>query len=128
MSTSDATLLGLSRTGFELPEFAARGIQMTMAPIEAAAVIERDVNGNLINLSDGISAFQKYKFTLSCTDQESPDFAGIWPGDTFTLTCLPDLGSAAAASFTVMLMPPGWQVSRDEWEAVTGWSMELEQV
>ncbi len=131
------TLLGLSLDGdtFELPEFACRGITMTMEPIESAATIRRDVNGNLVNLSSGFEQFRKYRFQLSCDDVESPGFAAmssessaIWPGDEMTLICVPELGATEQQTFTAMVMAPGWQVSRDEYGAVTSWSLNLEQV
>jgi hypothetical protein len=137
MSLSDATLLGLELVagGFTLSEFSARGISMTMAPIDSSAQILRDVNGNLVNLTEGMSQFQKYKFGMSCSDMESPGFAevssardAIWPGAKFYLTCLPSLGAEEAITVTAMVMTPGWQVTRDEWGAVTSWSMDLEQV
>lgn len=135
MSLSDSTVLGLERIGggFALTEFAARGIGMTMQPLETAAQIARDVNGNLVNLMDGFDQFKKYKGTISCDDMDSPGFAdattaadGVWQGDKFTLTCLPHLGSEEAITMTVMCM--NWNVARDEWGAATSWSFEWEQV
>ncbi len=133
---TETTLLGLSRAGFELSDYAARGISMTMEPIGAAGNVRRDVNGNLVNLSQ--PQMQKYAFKISCTDQESPGFAemsseadAIWPGDIFELTCIPQLGSSASEEqqeFTVMVMAPGWQVQTDEYNADVGWSLDLEQV
>lgn len=136
MALIDSTLLGLSKVGggFELPEYAARGITMTMSPV-GGADIRRDVNGNLVDLLEGITAFRKYRFTLSCDDMDSPGFAAessgseaLWPGDKVTLACLPHLGSEEQQTFTAMVMQPGWEVTRDEWGAATSWSLELEQV
>lgn len=133
MALSDSTLLGLSLNAglFALPEFAARGLTMTMEPIAASANVRRDVNLNLVNF--GRVEARKYKFTISCTDHESAGLAenttdqdAIWPGDEFTLTCIPQLGSAEARTFTVLLTSP-WKLSRDEWEAQSSWSMEFEQ-
>lgn len=135
MALSDSTLLGLTRTGggFALGEFAARGISMQMSEIDQAADIRRDVNGNLINVLDGVTAFQKYKFSLSCEDMESPGFAAATggrtafrKGDAATLICIPDLGATEQQTFTVMNM--GWTVTRDDWNAITSWSLDLEQV
>ncbi|MBR1150075.1 hypothetical protein [Bradyrhizobium sp. JYMT SZCCT0428] len=135
MALSDSTLLGLTRTGggFTLAEFSARGISMQMSEIDEAADIVRDVNYNLINLLDGITAAQKYKFSLSCEDMESPGFAAhgdgriaFRKGDKATLICLPDLGATAQQTFTVMNL--GWTVTRDEWNSITSWSLELEEV
>lgn len=135
MALSDSTLLGLALIGgsFELAEFSARGVSMTLAPIDAAAQIERDVNGNLVDLMEGFDQFRKYKSTISCDDMDSPAFAAgssagdsVWPGDKFTVTCLPHLGDADAV--TLIMMVRNWQITRDEWGAATSWSLELEQV
>lgn len=137
MALVDATLLGLSKVGggFELPEDAAVGIVMTMEPANGVADIRKDVNGNLVNLKDGLTEFRKYKFSLSCEFMDSPGFADdstasepLWPGDKVTLMCIPHLGAAEQQTFTAMVMQPGWQVTRDEWGAATSWSLEVEQV
>lgn len=134
MALSDSTLLGLTRTGggFALAEFSARGISMQMSEIDQAADIHRDVNFNLINALDGIAAAQKYKFSLSCEDMESPGFSAVTggrtafrKGDKATLICLPELGATEQQTFTVMNM--GWSVTRDEWNAITSWSLDLEE-
>jgi hypothetical protein len=136
MALSDSTLLGLTRTGggFTLGEFAATGISMQMAPIEAAADLRRDVNANLVNVKDGVTAFRKYQFQISCEDMEAPGFSAasegrtaLWPGDEVTLICIPELGATEQQTFAALVMSPGWQVTRDEWGAITSWSLELEQ-
>ncbi len=130
-----STLLSLTNdSGFELGPWAARGITMTLEPVAAAGNIRRDINGTNVNLS--APQMRKYKATISCTDQESPGFAamtsenpdGIWPGDIFTVVCLPQLGSATPLTLTMMVMAPGWQESFDEYNAANGWSLELEEV
>lgn len=135
MALSDLTLLGLTRTGggFALGEFSAGGISMQMGPIQGAADMRRDVNGNLINIKDGNTAWRKYKFTISCEDMESPGFAmvsggrtALWPGDEVTLITIPELGATEQQTFTAMVI--GWSVTRDEWNAITSWSLDLEQV
>jgi hypothetical protein len=135
MALSDSTLLGLERVGggFALPEFAARGLTMTMRPIETSSQIERDVNGNLVDLMDGFEQFRKYKGTITCDDTDSPAFAlvttdddAVWRGNTFMLTCIPHLGSEDAIVLTVMCMD--WNITRDEWNAATAWSFDWEQV
>jgi len=136
MALSDATLLGLSRTGggFTLPEFAARGISMQMGPVEGTADIRRDVNFNLINLKAGSTAFRKYKFLISCSDMQSPGFSSVsegrealWAGDEVTLITIPELGATEQQTFTALVMDPGWSVTTDDWGAVVSWSLELEQ-
>jgi hypothetical protein len=132
MALIDATLLELNREDdFELPEYACRGIVMTMQPIDAASVLRRDINGNLVDLSP--VQMRKYKFTLSCDDGESPGFAafdtiedGVWPGDEFQLVCIPQLGASTQQTFEVMVSAP-WNIETDEWGARVAWSLELEQ-
>lgn len=134
MALSDSTLLGLTRTGggFELGEFAARGISMQMSPIDGAAELVRDVNGNMINLKAGLTSFRKYKFTLSCEDMEAPGFSmasgghtALWPGDEVTLITIPELGATEQQTFTCLVI--GWNTTTDEWGAVVSWSLDLEQ-
>lgn len=134
MALSDSTLLTLTRTGggFALDEFSARGISMQMTEIDGAADIVRDVNFNLINLLDGVTAAQKYKFSLSCEDMASPGFSAntggrtaFRKGDKATLVCIPELGATDQQTFTVMNL--GWSVTRDEWGAVTSWQLDLEE-
>ncbi len=106
---------------------------MTMTPVAAGGIVRRDINGNLVNLSR--TQLQKYAFKIDCTDQESPGFAAsttdldpIWVGDVFTLECIPQLGDAEQQTFSVMVVPPGWQINTDEYGADVGWSLNLEQV
>ena len=124
------TVLGLSRAGFSLSDYAARGLSMTLEPIDSAKSLRRDINGNLIDLSE--PQMRKYKAHISCTDQESPGFAEmtsaadpIWPGDEFTVTCLPQLGAAEAITLTMLVT--AWQINRDEYNADTGWTLDLEE-
>ncbi|WP_409188456.1 hypothetical protein [Bradyrhizobium sp. RDM4] len=137
MDLIGSTLIGLELVagGFALSEFAARGINIDMAPISTAADIDYDVNGNLVNWTEALPQFQKYEFALSCEDVESPGFAevssargAIWPGATFLLTTPPELGASEPQTFTVMLLSPGWKISRDEWGGVTGWSAQFREV
>lgn len=132
------TLLGLSlingdSAGFTLSPYATRGIQMESSPIDGAGDIARDVNASLLDWSN--EDFRKLRAKISCSDQESPGFAemssasdAIWPGSVFDVTFLPQLGSADAVTLRMMVMAPGWQVSRDELNADTAWSLDLEQV
>lgn len=136
MALSDATLLVLDKVGggFTLAEFSARGISMTLSPIDESAQIEYDVNGNLVDLMEGFDQFKKYKSTISCDDMESPGFAAgatvadrIWPGTKFNVTCLPSLGATDPITMVMMVVSP-WQVTTDEWGAAVSWSLDLKQV
>jgi len=128
------TLLSLVGPGFALPENACRGITGKLAPISASAQVERDCNGNAMDLS--VAQFRKYRVELSCTDQESPRFGfgdtdsdsddGIWPGDLVTVTLQPQLGSAAPMTIHCIVMD--WSESHDEYEQDNSWSLTLEEV
>lgn len=127
----ETTLLTLSNSfGFELSPWAARGIKMTLEPISQAGNLQRDINGNMVDLS--APQFRKYKGTISCDDQESPGFAalstdsdGIWPGTRFTMTCLPQLGAADPIMLDIVVM--NWQENVDEYGAANSWQLEWEQ-
>lgn len=128
------TLLSLVGDGFVMPENSLRGITATLAPIPQAADIDRDCNGNAINLS--ATQFRKYRVSLTCTDQESPRFGfgdtdsdsddGIWPGDIVTVTLQPELGSSAPMTLECMVVE--WQEQLDEYEHDNAWSLTLVQV
>lgn len=128
-----------------LPNGSARGLSGTLEPINGAASMRRTVNGELINF--GIAAFQKYKLSISGTDQVPPGFDGVWPGQTATVDCLNELaftgsdpdrtpvedsirtdGPAKFYRPRLTMLVIDWQVQRDEWGAVTDWGLDLEEV
>ena len=78
------TLLELS--GIDLGDYAVRGLQLEIAPIEPGD-LERDINGGLHDLT--LTAFRKYQLTITCTDQEAPELTDVWRGKPVTVTCLP---------------------------------------
>lgn len=146
---TELTLLRLDPIG--VPPYSARGITQSLDPIDAAAQLARTVNGTLINLSD--TAFQKYKSTITCTDQQQPALDGVWPGDILTVDCVQELcyltaGGAPSrdladstsdpatrteGAFTfyrprLTMMVVGYSKTFDEWGAVSGWSLDLEEV
>lgn len=126
------SLISLSGPGFDLSLYALRGLTADLSPIDQSAQIERDVNGNLMDLS--APELRKYRVTIGCTDQESPGFAsmssdadGIWPGSLVTVTLMPQLGSADPITLDMMVTRP-WSESRDEYGAASAWQIELEEV
>ncbi|RWH86455.1 MAG: hypothetical protein EOR77_21645 [Mesorhizobium sp.] len=146
---TELTLLRLDPIG--VPPYSARGITQSLDPIDAAAQLARTVNGTLINLSD--TAFQKYKSTITCTDQQQPALDGVWPGDILTVDCVQelcyltsggspsrDIASTTADSATrtegaftfylprLTMMVTAYSKTFDEWGAVSGWSLDLEEV
>lgn len=130
-----------------IPEGASRGITQTLDPIEAASSLRRTVNGGLVNI--GSSLFQKYRSTISCTDQVPPALDGVWPGQTITVLCVAELCYAASSGspardtvsgsertegeFTwyrpqLTMMVRNFTTSTNEFGAVVGWSLDLEEV
>jgi hypothetical protein len=144
MSDED-TLLVLS--GMGVAPYSARGLTQTLEPIGAAGSMRRTINGELIDLS--ASQFRKYRSTITCSDMEAPALDGIWPGQVLTVDCVASLsyvtsgGSAERAvvpgslktngSFTAYRPRLAMRVINhsedvDEWGAVVGWTLELEEV
>jgi len=141
---TDDSLLIL--TGFGVPPYSARGLTQTLQPIEAAGSQRRTVNGTLVNLSQ--VQFRKYRSTIRCSDQEAPALDGIWPGQVVTVSCVAELccpstdtpakpvvsGSQRAEGSFIFYRPQlvmqvvGFTMERDEYGAVTSWTLELEEV
>ncbi len=132
LSGAVTSLLSLTGPGFDLSKWALRGVTADLQPLEQSAQIERDVNGNAMDLS--APEFHKYALTISCSDQESPGFAavssesdGIWPGTLVTVALPPQLGSVGPIELDMMVTKP-WRESRDEYGALTAWQLDLEEV
>ena len=137
-------------TGMGVPPFSVRGVTQTLEPIDDAADIRRTINGTAVNLSQ--VAFQKYFSEISCEDIDVPAIDQIIVGMEVTVECVQELsyagslplagnnsrtavtGSAREANGFVFYRPVltmlvvGHSVEHDEWGAVTGWSLELEEV
>jgi hypothetical protein len=138
------TLLVL--TGIGIPAYSARGLTQTLQPIEAAGSQRRTVNGTLVDLS--LSQFRKYRSAIRCSDMEAPALDGIWPGHLVTVDCVVQLSHPNGASpertpvtgsvrsegsFTfyrprLVMQVIGHSIEKNEWGAVTGWTLELEEV
>lgn len=142
---STETVLDLDDIG--LHDGASRGITQTLEPIEAATAMRRTVNGTLINLAP--TQFRKYRSTVACTDQLPPALDGVWPGDVITVECVSELSyltsggspaksvvtgsSRVAGDFTfyrpsIEMMIVRMNTRTDEFGAVVGWSLDLEEV
>lgn len=139
------TLLVIS--GHGIADYSARGLTQTLDPIDASGVLARTVNGTLIDLSP--SQMRKYKSTISCTDTETPALDGVWPGMQLTVDCVAELGYLTAGNTPQRPVVPGssrvsgawtyyrprlqmrvsqYTVSRDEYGALTAWTLELEEI
>lgn len=144
---ANETLLVINGPG--ISPFSARGLKQTLDPIDAAGVFGRTVNGQLINLSPpAASGFQKYKSTISCTDQDPPAFDGVWPGTVLQVECAAELGyhtatgaptrdvvagsERTASSWTyyrpsLTMVVIKYTVEQDEWGKASGWQLDLEE-
>lgn len=147
MPLSDDTVLRFSVGG--VPRFSARGAVQTLTPIQASGTVRRTVNGELKSLSN--DRFQKFSSSITVQDERAPPaLDGIWPGMTIVVDCISELGyetgKAGAPHKTVVAGSPrteqgftfyrpkltmkviSYSQTKDEWGAVNGWSMELEEV
>jgi hypothetical protein len=141
---ADGTLLEISGPG--IASYTARGATQTLDPIDASSVTARTVNGALIDLSP--SQMRKYKSTISCNDTETPALDGVWPGMVLTVDCIAELGYKTAGGTPARTVVTGsarvnsnwtyyrpqlsmrviqYSVSRDEYGAMTEWSLDLEE-
>lgn len=139
------TLLVIS--GHGIADYSARGLTQSLDPVEASAVLARTVNGTLIDLAP--AQMRKYKSTISCTDTETPALDGVWPGMALTVECVAELGYATASGTPSRTVVPGstrvvggytyyrprlemrvtnYSTSRDEYGALTAWSLDLEEI
>lgn len=142
---NDYTLLVLSEIG--VPLYSARGLTQTLTPIDAAKNQRRSINGELIDLS--YDQFQKYSSKISCSDQRAPAIDGVWPGMEVTVACVCELAypgsggspqreavsgsSYSEHGFTfyrpiLSMRVSEVEIQHDEYGAVVGWSMGLEEI
>jgi len=142
---ADGTVLEISGPG--IASYTARGATQTLDPIDASSVMARTVNGALIDLSP--AQMRKYKSTISCNDTETPALDGVWPGMVLTVDCIAELGYLTAGGAAGRAVVTGsertsgswsyyrprldmrviqYSVSRDEYGAMTDWSLDLEEV
>lgn len=137
----------LEITGVDLVPWSSRGATMTLQPIEQSKSMKRTINGELVNLS--LAQFQKYASQVSCSDVRAPAFDKNWPGKSLTVKCATELsyltmgGSPGRTVVTDSSRTEGdytfyrpqltmrvvsWDINHDEWGAVIGWNMSLEEV
>lgn len=133
--------------GMGVNPWSARGLTQTLEPIGAAGSMRRTVNGELRNL--GLTQFQKYRSTISCTDVSVPPLDGVWPGLEVTVDCVAELsyptatGSAertvvSGSSYTdgaftfyrpqLTMLVVGYKLDYDEFQKLHGWQLDLEEV
>lgn len=127
-------------TGVGLPTASIRGVTQSLAPIDAASRTARTVNGALIDVS--APQFRKFRSTIECTDQNTPELSDVWPGQIVTVDCIahlagtpirPVVESWVDGAFTfyrprLTMRVLSYNVEHNEFDAVVGWTLELEEV
>lgn len=146
VTNTDPTELRLE--GIGVPPYSARGLSQTLEPIDQAKQLERTINGELLDL--GYAPMRKYKSTISGSDQKAPAVDGIWPGQIVWVDCIAQLcHSNTVATFgrepvdyddiheiqgfiyyrpRLHMMVTGYSTDEDEWGAVVGWKIDLEEI
>lgn len=145
-TASDPTLLSLE--GIGVHPYSARGLSQTLEPIDAQAHIERTVNGELIDF--GYDPMKKYKSTISGSDVRPPAVDGVWAGKIVTVNCIATISHPEYVGFgrepvnyddavimeqgfityypRLRMMVMGFSIDQDEFGAVVGWKMDLEEI
>lgn len=146
----------LRLVGMGIPPYSARGIAESLEPISESEQLRRTINGSLKDLSD--PTHRKYGLSLSATDVDPPAVEGVWPGLQVVVDVVTEMallgefevdseggsepafdrpvvpGSARTADGFTFYRPRltmrirRFNVNRDEWGAVTSWTMQLEEV
>lgn len=131
--------------GLNIPPYSYRGATQTLVPLAASSQVRRTVNAVLQDVSDSI--FRKYASVITANDQQIPEF--LFPGATVVVDCLVKLGyktsggspgrpvvggsSYVDGDYTfyrpqLTMKVVSWTVNYDEWNAITGWTLNLEEV
>lgn len=147
----NGTLLVLTPlSGFaslQLTPYAARGLTQTLELIKPSgtAWTRRDVNGIMRSVAD--TRFRKYKSTITCSDGEAPLLDDAWIGETVEVQCAIELSYVTGAtparpSVTgsertqgtityyrpqLVMMVTDIRDSFQEWRAMHGWQVDLEE-
>ena len=144
--TEENTFTVLQMSSIGVPPYSCRGAKQDLSPIDQAAQLRRDVNGNLQDI--GFSGFKKYKSTISCSDQRPPNFGGRWPGLTVVVDCIAELshalnetperpavpGSQHQEGTFILYRPQltmkimAMSTNTDEYDVACAWSIDLEEI
>lgn len=131
--------------GMGVPPYSCRGASQSLAPIQQAGNVVRAIAGNLMDLS--YPPFQKYKSTITCSDQQPPAISGVWPGKLLTVYCIAEIvrdeynpierpavpGSERTDGGFEMYRPilimrvMNWSMDQEEWTAGVSWTLDLEE-
>lgn len=143
---SDITVLNITSIG--VPPYSARGLTQTLTPIQAGYSQRRTVNGTLVNLA--ATEYRKYRSVITGNDQQPPPYDNFWIGQQIVVDCIAELayttGQAGSPARTVVsgssrtesgftfyrprltMLVVNWSIAKDEYGAVTGWSLDSEEV
>ncbi|MBZ9705389.1 hypothetical protein LB543_01425 [Mesorhizobium sp. ESP7-2] len=148
MADEFTTFLRLDPVG--VPPYSARGISEAFS-LDGDAQLARTVNNVLIDLGAGED--EKFKLTITCTDQNMPALDGVKRGMELTVDCATEFvymtaggsPSRPAASTTddpatrtegaftlyrprLIMLVADYQLGFDEWGAACNWSLALIEV
>lgn len=126
--TIPATLLSID--GMDFTEYDARSITVQLRPEQNGGTLERDWNGNLVDLT--IVNFRKYQVSISTSDDLfGPPFADVWRGSgPYTVRLIPDMIANTGETDNILTLSTyvdDWSISRNEWGAETGWQVDLRE-
>jgi hypothetical protein len=151
MPASDFQTLLVLSTPLGIPLYSARGLKQTLTPIAAAAAnIQRDINGTLMDIADvGDKSFQKYASHIECGDSDTRSslaLDAIWPGQLVTVDCVAELITKTTPARTFVpgsewtdaggflhyrprlnMMVMNFSSQESEWDATVSWSLDLEE-
>jgi len=134
-------------SGAELTPYAQRGVTQTLAHIEQASQLKRNINGGLEDIS--FAGFRKYKSTITGRDMRAPAWDGVWPGKTVTVDCVSELSYKTEGGTPARTIVPGssytegdytfyrprltmlivdFQTSDDEYAEESSFTIDLEEV
>jgi hypothetical protein len=130
--------------------YSARGLKGTLSPVAAARgddKLRRTVNGALISIA--APQMRKYRLEVQGSDTAPPALDGLWVGMGVTVNSHVELAYLTSSVTASRVAVPGserfdgrftyycpqfymlvveYQIEREEWGAVYGWSMALEEV
>lgn len=82
----------LTLSGVGIVPYSGRGITESLSLIDQGKQLRRTVNGALTDLS--LTAFRKYRVTLSGSDLQPAAVDGVWPGQAVTVGCITEIAKA----------------------------------
>jgi hypothetical protein len=103
MSISASFQTDLAISGVVIPYGAARGIDVSIAPIDAGGM-RRTINGTLIDLTR--STHRKYRLEIECRDTVAPTLAALWRGQTVSVDAPIRLRQVVSSGSATLIRTP----------------------